>query len=228
VNPLKWQWLGMAVLALGCIWVGFDAQSCSSHKVASAAIAKANKQDAKAVDALDVGVNNAKAAQAQDPAISAGQSNVAQDRARLALDEARARDARAVRPPAAPGAPDPQPVPEPLASPVDADKDRLIADLTDLTQAQAAKIAFLQSAYDSAHTAAVGFQGEAASLRIAVTALQGQPRPWAAGAIYGTSTAGAFVERDLGPFRAGVDVVRRVLPAGNTTVDATARLGWRF
>jgi len=67
-------------------------------------------------------------------------------------------------------------VPEPLASPVDADKDRLIADLTDLTQAQAAKIAFLQSAYDSAHTAAIGFQSEAASLRIAVTALQGQPR----------------------------------------------------
>lgn len=228
MNPLKWQWIGVVVLALGCLWVGFDAQSCTSHKVAAAAIKEADKKDAKAVDALDVGVNNATAAKAQDPAIDAGKSKVAQDRARLALDEARARAPRAVRPPATPGAPDPQPLPEPLSSPVDADKDRLIADLTDLTQDQAAKIAFLQSAYDSAHTAALGFQSEAASLRITVTALQGQPRPWAAGAIYGTSTAGAFVERDLGPFRAGVDVVRRVLPAGNATVDATARLGWRF
>ena len=109
------------------------------------------------------------------------------------------------------------------------DKDRLIADLTKVNSDQAEKIAFLESAYKSADAAAHGFQAEAASLRIAVSALTGDKRVWAAGGIYGTNgTAGVAAERDLGPFRVGVDVVRRPISNGNSTLEAQGRVLYRF
>ena len=56
-----------------------------------------------------------------------------------------------------------------------------------------------------------------------------RPRPWAAGAVYGSDgMAGGSVERDLGPFRVGVDVVRHKLPGGNTTLEAVGRILVRF
>lgn len=226
MTPLPWmKWAAGAVLAVSLVCLGWGARGCSSSKVASAALTHANQQDAPAVAALGQGVDSATAAQAKDPAIKSWVGAVAHDHARMAMDAARARAPRPVQPPSAPGAPDPQPVPEPL----DADKDQLIVDLTGLTEAQAAKLTDLQSAYDSMHTAALGFQSEAASLRIAVTALSGRVKPWAAGVVYGTSsTMGAAVERDAGPFRFGAQVTRRLLPAGNATVDATVSAMWRF
>ena len=105
------------------------------------------------------------------------------------------------------------------------DQAQLITDLTAENGALRAQNADLKLAVTSLTQAGQGFQQESTGLRAAVTSA----RPWAVGLIYGTSqTMGAFMERDLGPIRAGVDVVRRVLPAGNATIDASARLGWRF
>ena len=53
--------------------------------------------------------------------------------------------------------------------------------------------------------------------------------PWAAGVSYGTdATAGAWIERDYSVVRVGMDVVRRTLPGGQTTLEAVARLGISF
>ena len=103
----------------------------------------------------------------------------------------------------------------------DADRGALHQDLADTKT----ELAQTRDEAASFRRAADSFQAESATLRSAIV----PPRPWAAGVIYGTSsTVGAFLERDLGPIRAGVDVVRRVLPAGPATVDATARVGWCF
>jgi hypothetical protein len=226
---INFKWIGIGVLGLACVWAGFSFTSCGDHKAVAAAMVQDNKTDATATAALNKGVSSAKAAQAQEPTIQAAHSKVDADRARLQMDEA--RSARPIRIPAPAGShgPDPQPVPPPLESPVEQDKDQLIHDLTKENAALRAQNTDLQAAVASLKPAATGFQQESVSLRQSVSTLQGDKRAWAAGVVYGTSqTLGAFVERDLGPFRAGVDVVRRVLPAGNATIDATARVGWSF
>ncbi len=56
-----------------------------------------------------------------------------------------------------------------------------------------------------------------------------KPRPWAAGAVYGSDgMAGGSVERDLGPLRVGVDVVRHKLPGGDSKLEAVGRVYVRF
>ena len=224
-----WKWIVGIVLAMGLIALGFTVKSCGSHKIEAAALAQADKLDAPAVADLAQGANSAAAAEAKNPAIQAGTSAVKIDRAKLAMDQASAQRSRPVQPPSVPGSPDPQPVAPPVESVVEQDKDQLIADLTKVNSDQSEKIAFLESAYKSADAAAHGFQAEAASLRIAVSALAGDKRVWAAGASYGSNgTAGAFVERDLGPFRAGVDVMKRPAGNGNSTLEAVGRLAYRF
>lgn len=213
---VKGYCLAAAMLFAGGAWLGW----ASRGRGATTGTAQAAKIDATASAALNQGVSIAKVAQAKDPAIQAAHSAVDADRARLKADEVR-RAADPVQPGAAGSA---GPAAAPLESPVEQDKDHLITDLTTENTAIRSQNADLKAAVPELTQAAQGFQEESTVLRAAFT----PAKPWAAGAIYGTSTVGAFVERDLGPIRAGVDVVRRVLPAGNATVDVSARLGWRF
>jgi hypothetical protein len=206
-----------AVVFAAGAWLGWAARGHG----ASAAVAQANKIDAPTTAALSKGVSSAKVAQAKDPAIQAAHSAVDADRTRLQADEVR-RAAQPVQPASAGST---GPAAAPVASAVEQDQAQLITDLTAENGALRAQNADLKLAVTSLTQAGQGFQQESTGLRAAVTSA----RPWAVGLIYGTSqTMGAFMERDLGPIRAGVDVVRRVLPAGNATIDASARLGWRF
>jgi len=205
-------------------WSGWAARGYGQHQVAQAALTAAATIDATATAAMTQGVSSAQVAQAQEPAIQAAHSKVDADRNRLQADERAA--AGPVRPDSAGSAGPAAPVVE---SAVDMDKDRLITDLTVENGALRIQNTDLKAAVESLEQAANGFQREAAGLRLAVQRLGAAEHPWASGLIYGTSqTVGAFVERDFGPIRAGVDVVRRQLPAGNATADVQARLAWRF
>jgi hypothetical protein len=55
------------------------------------------------------------------------------------------------------------------------------------------------------------------------------PRPWAAGLSYGPldRSVGVWVDRDIGPLRAGVEVVQRREP-GRSSIEARVRIGIRF
>lgn len=217
--------IGAALLFAGGIGLGWWARGAGAKKVATVATQKADQITAAATAALQQGVQHVQAAKAQDPAIAAAHSAVAASRARLQMDQA-ARAARPVRPA---GAPASEPAGVALGLAVDRDKDRLIT-------AQAQEIALLRAqgqekdaAIDALQAAASGFQQAGQVLRPALAQATLPEHPWAAGVIYGTGRAiGAFIERDFGPFRAGVDVIRRQLPAGPATIDTSARLGWRF
>ena len=186
-----------------------------------AAVTHAATIDATATAALSKGVSIGQAAQTLEPAKQAAHSKVDADRTRLQADEVR-RGAQPVQPASAGST---GPAAAPVASAVEQDQAQLITDQATENGVVEAQNADLQASVTSLTQAAQGFQQEASTLRAAIT----PARPWAAGIVYGTSqTMGAFLERDLGPIRAGVDVVRRVLPAGNATIDASARLGWRF
>jgi len=206
-----------AVVFVAGAWMGWAAR----RHGASAAVAHAATIDATATAALSKGVSIGQAAQTLEPAKQAAHSKVDADRTRLQADEVR----RAAQPVLPAGAGSTGPAAAPVASAVEQDQAQLITDQTTENGVVEAQNADMQASVTSLTQAAQGFQQEASTLRAAIT----PARPWAAGIVYGTSqTMGAFLERDLGPIRAGVDVVRRVLPAGNATIDASARLGWRF
>jgi hypothetical protein len=206
-----------AVVFAAGAWLGWAARGHG----AAAAVAQANKIDAPTTAALSKGVSSGQVAQTLEPAKQAAHTKVDADRARLQADEVR----RAAQPVQPAGSGSTGPAAAPVASAVEQDQAQLITDQATENGVVEAQNADLQASVTSLTQAAQGFQQEASALRAAIV----PARPWAAGIVYGTSqTMGAFVERDLGPIRAGVDVVRRVLPAGNATIDASARLGWRF
>lgn len=112
---------------------------------------------------------------------------------------------------------------------MDQDKDRLISDQAKTITDQGAQIADMKSAVRDLQLGANGLKAEVVQLRSTITTLQGQQRPWAMGVAYGTDgTIGGSVDRDLGPFRAGVDVVRRSIGGGQTTIEAIGRVSFRF
>lgn len=56
---------------------------------------------------------------------------------------------------------------------------------------------------------------------------------WAAGMVYGTTAwgdraTGAFLDRDLGPFRAGAEVTRNLYSEGRQAWEVRAKIGLRF
>jgi hypothetical protein len=202
-----------------------------------AALAQAAQQDQTGSTAYDAGVQHGQEAKTTAPEVAKDEAAVADKNATVAQLQAEVARLRklqpgAVRPAGAPGAAAADALPVPVGTPLEAAKDQLITaedadrgalnqDLADtktqLGQTQAEAASFQQSAD--------AYKAETVTLRSAIV----PARPTAAGIIYGTSqTIGAFIERDFGPIRAGVDVVRHVLPAGPATVDATARVGWRF
>jgi len=236
VTPLKW--IGIALLAGALICLGFGARGCSSSKVAAAGLAQAAKTDQAATTAYNEGATHGQESQAQQAQVAKDDAPLDGDNAAVARDrvEVAKHRARPVQPAA--GA---QPVQGDVAEPAPtlaevAALQRLTDDLTqDLSDTQKALLdtktllATKTAEADSYHQAADGYRTEAAQLRLVVTALSGKVRPWAAGVTYGSNgTAGATVERDLGPFRVGVDVVRRSLGNGNSTLEAMGRLEWSF
>jgi hypothetical protein len=104
-------------------------------------------------------------------------------------------------------------------------KDQLIdAMKKDLADTKVALNTAIQEAADYKQ-ANQDSQAECVQLRAALAVR----KVWAAGGLYGTdSTAGAFVERDFSAVRVGIDVVRRPIAGGQTTVEAIARVGIRF
>ena len=228
--------IAAVLLLAGGAGLGWMARGWGS-KSQAAALAQAAQQDQTGANAYDAGVQHGQEAKTTAPAVAKDEAAVAGTGAKVAELQAEVTRLRklqsgAVRPASAPGAPAAGPLPLLVGAPLEAAKDQLIVaedadrgalkqDLSDtktqLSQTQASAASFQQSA--------VAYRAETITLRAAIV----PPRPWAAGVIYGTSsTVGAFIERDLGPFRAGVDVVRHVLPAGTATIDASARLGWSF
>jgi hypothetical protein len=209
--------------------------------VAAAGLATADKVDQASTTAYNQGAAHGQEAQAQTSVKAQDDSAVAhQDAtvAQLQAEVARLRKLQPgpVQPARAPGALAPVAVPLPVGSPLAVTQDQLVAALTldnaalkkDLADTNAL-LATKTAEADSYHQAADGFKAEAAGLRVVVGALAAAPRHWAAGVTYGSNgTAGATVERDLGPFRVGVDVVRCSTSTGNSTLEAMARAAWRF
>lgn len=115
-------------------------------------------------------------------------------------------------------------------------REALIAAQATENAAQATEIqdlkargADLEAAYTAQVKATGDYKAQAASLQVANDLLRRAQRPWAAGASVGTdSSKGVWAERDLGPVRVGVDVIRRPATGGSTTLEAIARVGWRF
>jgi hypothetical protein len=238
MTPSSWKLIGGGILAVALLCAGFGIRKAYVNHQVTAGLAQAAKDDQAGSKAYAQGATDGTKAKAQQVQVDHDEAPLQGDDAAVAQDRAAVArfTSRPVRPPSDPKTPDPEPLGPPVESPAELAKDRLIEDLTkayaDSKTALVdtnALLATKTSEADNYHQAADAYKREADGLHVVVSALQGQQRPWSAGAVYGTSgTAGAFVERDLGPFRGGVDVVRRVLSGGNSTVDVSARLGWRF
>ena len=218
--PKAWI-IGAAGLAL--LAAGLGAWSCVG-KVASAAHAqKANQLDTAAAHSASQGDSYV----AQVPVQAAQVLTDAAEVARLRAEVARLRKAPVTppAPPAGPSLPAPEPVVLPSDSPALAHaKDGLIDAQRKQIQDQASEI----------HTLTLGMQSYKSAFQQAQASLVQEraahpEHPWAAGGSYGTDRqAGVWVERNLGRIRVGVDVVRHPLAAGNSTLEAVARIGWSF
>lgn len=212
--PTSWI-AGLAGLTL--VIAGVCGYSCRSHHQVVVAIKKADVAQAAEVKDEAKGDADDKQLEADAPILAADDAAVTR------LEDA--QPAPAPAPPHAP-TPDPQPVGLPAV---------VVGDPRDqaLIQALQKDLADTQQALHTAITAAADYkqaaqdsQAEAAQLRAALTVRQ---KAWAVGGLYGTdSSLGAWVERDLGVVRVGVDVVRRPIAGGQTTLEAIARLGIRF
>ena len=114
---------------------------------------------------------------------------------------------------------------EPLGAPPvvahDPQDQALINDQAKLIADQAAQITNLTQDRDA-------YKAEALASR-AQLAVQVQVRNWSVSAIYGTNqTAGAGVEYRYHAVQVGVDVVRRQIAGGQTTLEALGRVGFSF
>jgi FtsZ-binding cell division protein ZapB len=167
-------------------------------------------------------------AQALTPTLQEDDAAVA--RARAAVDRlAVLHSGSAAHSTAPAGDATPQPVHAPVVvAPLDAAKDVLISALTkDVADLKAANASLAQA--DQERQAQVkDLKAEVVQLRASIAARPPELR-WAVLGIYGTNqSAGASVEYDRGAFRAGLDVVRRQVSGGQSTVEALGRVGMRF
>ena len=229
VNPkIPRSWLA-GLVGIGLLVVAVCVYSYRTHHKEAAAIKQADASQHAVVKDLAQGDADAQAV-----------ATLAQDAAQRApvlvaddAEVARLEKRQPAAPPTAPAAPTPDSLPlGPPAVVVGDPRDALVAalkkDLTD-TQAQLhtmtlAATASQKEAQDY-RQAVADAQAEVAQLRAALAVRH----PWAAGVSYGTdATAGAWIERDYSVVRVGMDVVRRTLPGGQTTLEAVARLGISF
>ena len=192
---------GAAVLVVAGIFMYRDharAKADQQHVQQAAVDQSAAKADAKQGDGY--------AAVAKGPEAQA----VAQDEVHVAADMAkRARQPRPVPPPAAPGAPDPQPVAGPVA--LDDGTAQLIADQAKEIVDLKAQVNTLTLA-DQAHRAS--FVQDDAAVGELHQAIHPSYRR-AAGLLYGPgqSAVGVFVEQDIARVRVNVSLIQQGLPA---------------
>jgi len=225
---LKFLWPFLAVGLFLLVWGGWALRSHLRQRAAAQQTAQADQHHEQAIQHAAQGAVHDQASTAQTPVLTADASRVAQLQAEVA--RLRAAAARPPVPNPVPGMPEPQPVTPPVdLAPLVAAQDALIQGLQQENGDLKVQVLNLTAARDSWHAAYEDEAKASAARASAVTSLQGEYRPWGVGALYGTSQQiGLVAERDLGPVRLGVQVSRRVLPAGNATIDAAATAVWRF
>lgn len=166
------RWLGVAALALACLWIAFDARSCVGQHQVGHAVQVADQHHEAAIihaaqgDAYDHQVN------AQQVPVQEAAAEVA----RLRAEVARLRKATAAPPvaPVGPGAPDPQPVvPGVDLAPLVAQQDALIAAQDNQIRALGNQVATLTLARDAWRQSAQASAAEAVQLRAALAAKDG-------------------------------------------------------
>jgi hypothetical protein len=109
------------------------------------------------------------------------------------------------------------------------DKDLQISDRDARLDLAEKRFSAEHSRAEAEHNRAEALQGALLQSQAAETAAKHLAATrWGAGISFGTdSSRGAWVERDFGPLRAGVDVIRRQLNGGSQW-EANARVGIHF
>ena len=235
---LKMRLIGILGIALSCLAIGGGGMRWFQAHQAAAHLQKADQLDTSQAQHGTQAVTHEQAAQALNPVLQADDGTDAGDDAAVERDRAALQDACARRRPVDPAAPatPAQPLPPPVdVAAVDEIKNRLIADLTkDLTDTKKALAdtraqAAAYAAADQARQAQVkDLQGEVGQLR-AVIASTPRELHWGVSITGSTNqTLGGGVEYSRGIVFAGVDVVRRQLAGGQTTLEALGRVGFHF
>jgi len=233
MTPRLYLAAGVSALVLGLgvwSWIGTHQVAVHVHQGEAALVAGSASASQGARHEAEAAQAHAQTQQ-DDAAGQAIEDEVA--RRRAAVERARqavsgADPAQAV----GPIAPVPDQAPVDLA-PVVASQTELIQALDVQHQQDVVRIADRDRELAAKDRALASYKQ--ASEQNAASAIQFQAalavrRPWAAGALYGTDrTVGAFVERDLGSSaRVGIDIVRRPVAGGQTTLEALGRLAIRF
>ncbi|BDU72922.1 hypothetical protein [Mesoterricola silvestris] len=238
LNGISWKirLVALGALALECLAIGFSAQSCKRRESQAGHIQQADQHQAAQTEAgASAGVHEQGA---QDHEAAAHDLNPTVHDADALVDEAQGTVDHLANLGESPG-PGQQAGP-PIQDPVehaalDVAKDHLIDVLKqDVAAIRAQNLHLIQADLERQAQAGdlkiqVGeLQAENRELRAAL-ASQPRERVWAASAIYGTNgTAGAGVTRSFGPLQAGIDVVRRKLDNGQSTLEALGRVSWSF
>jgi hypothetical protein len=216
---ISWKVIGISIAAVVLLTLGFQANTCVGKHEVKADETKAAVQAVVAQKSENQEVTHDQAAAKRAPVLAEDNSEVARLEA--------AKPAPAVGLPAAPAVPGAQPLGSPAVVVADPEAPLVAALKKDLADTQA-QLADMTAARDAAEARGKAQDAEIADLHAALAA-QAPTRPWAAGVVYGTdSTAGVFVARDLSLVQIGVDVVRRHLSNGQTTLEAVAHAGFRF
>jgi hypothetical protein len=213
--------LGIAVVCIGALSYGalsYGARLGHKERVADAALAAANVAHGAVEVHQTEAVTHDQEAEAQKPQANSNAAEVARLRGELAVLR---------------NAPKPDPghvgldAPVPDLQPIVDKQCELISAYKVQVEGLEGNVATLTLARDSWRSMAQASQQESAQLRVVIAS-----RPsysWAAGGSYGTDKqVGAWIEKDSGRLRYGLDVVRHQLAGGNSTLEAVARLGWRF
>lgn len=229
----------LAVAAL-CMGVIFGTGAYLHHRQEAARLQKAQQLDQSQATHGQEAITHEQAAQALTPVLGQDTTTDASDDAQVAQDRAALARLRAAHPrpdPApVPGADAPQPVSAPVElAAVDAATEKLVSDLTQEVADRKKHEADLQLALDAmtagdqARQAQVkDLQGEVGQLR-AIIAARPTVRTMTVGAVYGTNqTVGGYFSKDLGPVQIGVELVRRQLAGGQTSLEAIGYGGVRF
>jgi hypothetical protein len=230
---MRTRLLASAFVALACVWIGVDVRAWLGHRHE----AQEQHQVVQQVRTSDLiaqkGEDHAQAAQALAPAAHDSAQELQAARARRDRDRAALLAGQGHPKPGAPADPqapgDPQPVVPPVDgaalvaddAAVDAAADKEKAILVDQNR-------LLTLAHQEDTAAIQGYKAVIAQ-QAAIIAARPTPRTWAVGAVYGTNqTAGGYISKDLGLVQVGVQVVRRQLAGGQTTLEAIGTAGMRF